>query len=182
LRRVFCEALGVELKLADIPRRIISLSPAATETLFDVGLGEDIVGVSAFCVPPKAITDPNLYVEIDFAEPVTFGAYSYITDAIALLGGHNIYGTELAEWLSPDFNQVAEIDPDVIFYEAKMFKPFTDNDLARLIRSRSWDNVRAARNGRVYLAPRPYDFLAHHGPSFITQAIPWLSNRLKITR
>ena len=52
MRSVFCEVLGVELKLAGIPRRIISLSPAATETLFELGLSENIVGVSAFCVHP----------------------------------------------------------------------------------------------------------------------------------
>jgi len=275
LRSVFCEVLGAELKLAGIPRRIISLSPAATETLFELGLSENIVGVSAFCVHPeearlrqvlgsystvdfsklselkpdliltvtgyqralafelmkrglpvytvelpvsvagildfitkiglvagtaerarqivqnllsilgrmpKTIGTPSVYVEIDFAEPVTFGAYSYITDAIALLGGHNIYGTEPSEWLRPNFNRVAQIDPDVILYEAKMFRPFTESDLARLIQSRNWNNIRAVRSGRVFLAPRPYDFLAHHGPSFITQAIPWVSERLRTDR
>ena len=55
MRSVFCEVLGAELKLAGIPRRIISLSPAATETLFELGLGENIVGVSAFCVHPAEV-------------------------------------------------------------------------------------------------------------------------------
>jgi iron complex transport system substrate-binding protein len=33
--------------------RIVSLSPAITEILFDVGLGDAIVGVSAYCILPK---------------------------------------------------------------------------------------------------------------------------------
>jgi iron complex transport system substrate-binding protein len=40
---------------ASIPRRIISLSPATTEILFSLGLGDRIVGVTSFCdYPPEA--------------------------------------------------------------------------------------------------------------------------------
>lgn len=40
---------------AEGPRRIISLSPATTEVLFALGLGERIVGVTSFCDhPPEA--------------------------------------------------------------------------------------------------------------------------------
>jgi len=38
-----------------VPRRIISLSPSTTETLFALGLGESVVGVTRFCkYPPEA--------------------------------------------------------------------------------------------------------------------------------
>jgi ABC-type Fe3+-hydroxamate transport system substrate-binding protein len=36
------------------PQRIISLVPSQTELLFDLGLGEKVVGVTKFCVHPKA--------------------------------------------------------------------------------------------------------------------------------
>ncbi len=55
MRRIFCETLGTELHLPDKLERIISFSPAVTETLFLLGAGEKIAGVSAFCArPPEA--------------------------------------------------------------------------------------------------------------------------------
>lgn len=39
--------------LPDKPAKIISLSPATTEILFALGLGENIIGVSSFCNYPK---------------------------------------------------------------------------------------------------------------------------------
>ena len=40
---------------ASVPQRIVSLSPATTEILFRLGLGDQIVGVTSFCdYPPEA--------------------------------------------------------------------------------------------------------------------------------
>jgi iron complex transport system substrate-binding protein len=36
-----------------IPRRIVSLVPSYTESLFDLGFGDSVVGVSDFCVRPE---------------------------------------------------------------------------------------------------------------------------------
>lgn len=44
--------LGFRLELARPPRRIISLVPSWTETLFAFGLGPEVVGVTRFCVEP----------------------------------------------------------------------------------------------------------------------------------
>jgi iron complex transport system substrate-binding protein len=41
---------------SDGPRRIVSLAPAITEILFALGLGERVVGVTAFCDYPEAAT------------------------------------------------------------------------------------------------------------------------------
>jgi ABC-type Fe3+-hydroxamate transport system substrate-binding protein len=51
--KVFSEVLGTEVPVPDSPRRIASFSPAATETLFQLGLGERVVGVTAFCARPS---------------------------------------------------------------------------------------------------------------------------------
>ncbi len=120
----------------------------------------------------------KVYVEIDFNQPVTFGAYSYITDALRFLGVEAIYGDQPSEWLSPDLDAVQSQDPDVIIYEAKMFKPFQDDDLAKLMSERGWESTKAVRTGQVFLTPRPLDFLAHHGPSFVTSVVPWLKKNL----
>lgn len=47
------DALGRESVLEAPPQRIVSLVPSQTELLFDLGLGERVVGVSKFCVHPR---------------------------------------------------------------------------------------------------------------------------------
>ncbi len=271
MRKVFCETLGTTLHLPDKIERIVSFSPAVTETLFLLGAGDEIAGVSAFCArPPEARrkkvlgsyntvsmdtlkeigpdvlftttgyqrefaarlaknfpvyalelpvsvsgivdfaqkvglvtgrvfegaalsrrmleslascnpvkTRIRAYLEIDFNGPVSFGAYSYITDAMRYLGVESIYGNQFCEWLTPDLDFVGRSDPEVIFYEAKMYSRFEQKDFSRLLSSRGWESVRAVKEGRAFLAPRPLDFFAHHGPSFITEALPWMRARLE---
>jgi iron complex transport system substrate-binding protein len=46
---------------ASAPRRILSLSPAATEMLFDLGLGDRVTGVTEYCTwPPEAKSKTNV--------------------------------------------------------------------------------------------------------------------------
>lgn len=51
------DALGNELLLEVAPRRIVSLVPSQTELLFDLGLGEHVVGLTRFCVHPADAGD-----------------------------------------------------------------------------------------------------------------------------
>lgn len=48
------DALGRELHLPRLPRRIVSLVPSQTELLFALGCGDRIVGVSDYCIHPAA--------------------------------------------------------------------------------------------------------------------------------
>lgn len=48
-------------RFEDPPSRIISLVPSLTETLFDLGLGESVAGVTDFCIfPPEAAVLPRV--------------------------------------------------------------------------------------------------------------------------
>ncbi|MBK9013298.1 MAG: ABC transporter substrate-binding protein [Saprospiraceae bacterium] len=49
----FTDQLGNTVHLDAPPRRIISLVPSQTELLFDLGLDEEVVGLTKFCVHPK---------------------------------------------------------------------------------------------------------------------------------
>jgi len=52
-----------------VPRRIVSLSPSVTETLFALGLGQKIVGVTRFCTYPeeaKQIPDVGGYLDTNY--------------------------------------------------------------------------------------------------------------------
>ena len=271
--RVFNEVLGSGVEVPDPPHRIVSFSPAATETLFQLGKGEAIVGVSAFCArPPEAKTKRKLgsyntvredvlyelrpdliltvtgyqrdlalrlsrrysvyplelpatvagivdfavkvglvagahergrelesglirslgkitrtdgltaYVETDLGGPVTFGSYSYITDAFKLLGCSHVYEGARSEWLTPELAAVPRPDPDLIVYEPKMHSDFGDSDMEALIRKRGWEGLRAVKLGNIFVTPRPLDFLAHHGPSFITDVLPWLEGKFRTAR
>ena len=266
-RRKFSELLGKEVLVPDPLKRIVSLSPAVTETLFILGLGGSIEGVTEFCFRPQEARakrmvgtystvdlealsrlDPEIilgmtgfqrklafdlsarfniypiplpvsvadiigsavelglvtnrydearrlalkmtrtvgalepaerfvktYVELDLGGPTSFGAYSYITDALWLAGGRNVLATEPCNWLVPDPKRIAAEDPEVIIYEPRISEPFEEEDLTRVLVERGWGKISAVRNGCVFVTrQRPLDFLAHHDPSFVTEAIPWL--------
>ena len=269
MRKVYCELTHKELLLPDRCERIISFSPAVTEALFQMGLGDFVVGVSVYCVRPESArkknivgsynsfkedklrelmpdiiftttgyqlelieklndkfnvypvrlppsvseiiatcfevgvvagyfskareierklttelgnlissarkeVKPRVYVEIDLGGPVTFGAYSYITDAIELLGGVNVFGEFPAEWLEPDDEIVKELNPDLIIYEPKMFSKRRERERILSMFNARFGDIKAVKEGKIFITPGIYDFLAHHGPSFITEVMPWL--------
>jgi iron complex transport system substrate-binding protein len=273
MRHVFSELLGKEILVPDPLKRIVSLSRAVTETLFSIGLGASVVGVTEFCFRPQEarskrivgtystvrlealstldhelilsmtgfqrktafdlITRSNVYpiplpvsvahiigsvievgsvtgrydearkfaseitrtfsalepanrfvktyVELDLGDPTSFGACSYITDALYLAGGWNVLADEPCNWLAPDPERITAEDPEVIIYEPRISEPFEDEDARRVFVKRGWSNISAVRNWRIFVTPqRPLDFLAHHGPSFVTEAIPWLRRVLSI--
>ena len=45
-----------ELPLALPPQRVVSLVPSLTESLFELGFGSSVVGVTRFCVHPAEMT------------------------------------------------------------------------------------------------------------------------------
>lgn len=44
---------GRKVELAHPPRRIVSTVPSITELLFDLGLADEVVGITAYCVHPR---------------------------------------------------------------------------------------------------------------------------------
>lgn len=46
------DQLGNRYSFKEIPKRIVSVVPSQTEYLFDIGLGEHIVGITKFCIHP----------------------------------------------------------------------------------------------------------------------------------
>ncbi|RJR31378.1 MAG: cobalamin-binding protein [Desulfobacteraceae bacterium] len=57
----FRDALGREVRLAGVPKRIIALAPSVAEILFFLGLGERVAGVTDFSTyPPEAARKPRV--------------------------------------------------------------------------------------------------------------------------
>jgi len=49
----FTDDLGREVRINEVPQRIVSLAPSHTEILFAIGLGDRIVGVTRYCNYPE---------------------------------------------------------------------------------------------------------------------------------
>jgi len=48
------DQMGRSVKLPKHPKRIISLVPSQTELLYDLGLRDEVIGITKFCVHPKS--------------------------------------------------------------------------------------------------------------------------------
>jgi ABC-type Fe3+-hydroxamate transport system substrate-binding protein len=271
-RKIYNEILQRELILPEKCERIVSFSPAITEALFMMGLGEFVRGVSVYCVHPEEAREKvivgsynsfkekvideispdiiftttgyqlelirnlrekypvyplrlpptlseliansveaglvtgyydtarnlevtlfnelsflktkknyelkRIYLEIDLGGPVSFGAYSYITDGINFVGGENIFQNESCEWMIPSDEKILELNPEIIIYEPKMFSKNRDrNEIKKKLIDR-FGEVDALKYDRLFITPGIYDFFAHHGPSFILKTLKWLKGIL----
>jgi iron complex transport system substrate-binding protein len=66
--KIHCESLDYAFELPEQPRRVISLVAAATETLFAIGCGDHVAGVSCYChryIPDLKIPVAGDYLKID---------------------------------------------------------------------------------------------------------------------
>jgi len=57
---VFRDVLGREFDSPSPPRRVVSLVPSLTETLFDLGAGDVVVGITDFCIFPEGLERPRI--------------------------------------------------------------------------------------------------------------------------
>jgi iron complex transport system substrate-binding protein len=85
---VFTDDLGREVVLEEIPQRIVSISPACTETLFALGLGDKVVGVTEYCdYPEEALAKPKIG---SFTEPNLEAVLAQEPDLVLATGGVQI--------------------------------------------------------------------------------------------
>jgi iron complex transport system substrate-binding protein len=80
---VWRDALGREVQVAAEPERIVSLVPSVTETVFALGLGDRVVGVTTYCdYPAEALekpkvggyADPSLEAVVGLAPDLVFAS------------------------------------------------------------------------------------------------------------
>jgi len=53
LNKVYTDQIGSKIEVPNNPKRIVSLVPSQTEFLFDLGLDNELVGITKFCVHPQ---------------------------------------------------------------------------------------------------------------------------------
>lgn len=56
------DQIGREVEIPDNPRRIVSLVPSISELLWDLGLKEEIVGVTPYCIHPVELKEQKSLV------------------------------------------------------------------------------------------------------------------------
>ena len=56
------DQLGNTFQFENIPSRIVSIVPSQTEFLFDIGLDEQIVGITKFCIHPEDKVEDKINV------------------------------------------------------------------------------------------------------------------------
>ena len=114
----------------------------------------------------------KVYVEFDLGGPITPGFPTHVSDAIRLLGGVNIFDDDPTAYFVPNPEEVRKRSPDVVIVEPKRL---VEHEVARLKESLIARGLGEFMDKVVFTQG---DFLAHTGPSFITEAMPWLANVL----
>ncbi len=65
--KVYVDVLGREVEISEVPERVVSLTPAATEIMFALGVEDKLVGVTEYCdYPAEALNKPKMG---DFENP-----------------------------------------------------------------------------------------------------------------
>jgi ABC-type Fe3+-hydroxamate transport system substrate-binding protein len=54
-KRIVIDQMGRNVEVPYLPQRIVSLVPSQTELLYDLGLSDEIVGQTLFCIHPQAM-------------------------------------------------------------------------------------------------------------------------------
>lgn len=111
----------------------------------------------------------KVYVEFDLGGPITSGFPTHVSDAIYHVGAQNLFDDIETAYFTPSSDEILKRDPDVIIYEPKIFR---DYEIERFKKS-------LIQRGLSKLLQKPVlvtkgDFLAHQGPSFITEGVKWL--------
>lgn len=77
------DALGTEITIEEEPQKVVSLSPANTETLFAIGAGDRVVGRTEYCSYPEeaasvatigSYAEPNVELIVSLSPDVIFAS------------------------------------------------------------------------------------------------------------
>ncbi|MEM0113693.1 MAG: ABC transporter substrate-binding protein [Metallosphaera sp.] len=120
---------------------------------------------------PRFNYRPIIYVELDLGGPITPGFPSHISDGIWLAGGMNLFDGTVDAYVEPKIDALLQREPDFIIYEPKRERP---DELTRFMESLERRGLHKLKNLPVFMTRG--DFLAHQGPSFITEVMPWINN------
>ncbi len=118
------------------------------------------------------VGNTKVYVEFDLGGPITMGFASHVSDAISIVGGRNIFDDKDEAYFVPNDKEINERNPDIFIYEPKRLTEYEKDRFLRKLEERGLQKFK----DKVIFTKG--DYLAHMGPSFIMEAIPWLRSLL----
>ncbi|MCS7085661.1 MAG: helical backbone metal receptor [Bacteroidia bacterium] len=157
------------------PRRIVSLCPSLTETLFALGVGERIVGRTKFCVRPRG--------QLLDAVPKVGGTKTPNIEAIRELNPDCVFAVK-EENLPHDVEKIAAF-ADVVVYDVKdissalgMIRSLktileVEDDLDRYV-AQKWDEVRGIISGKAACLVWRKPYMVAGGDTYIHSIITHL--------
>src|SRR3989442_1259452 len=158
--------------------RIVSLLPSATEMVAALGLTDQLVGISHDCDYPPAIRARPVLSEaivaslrariervrcraqglpaprvacLEWLDPI-YAAGHWVPEMVEIAGGRDILGTSRDPSFVIAWEQIITADPEVVVVMPCGFDvPRTRRELHVLTERPGWNDLRAVRNGCVYL-------------------------------
>ena len=119
IERLLNDEIGRKVRIHHPARRIVSLAPSITETLFALGLDEEIVGVTDFCDYPEAAS----------TKPKIGGFINPSIEKIVFLRPHLVIGTR-------DGNRIETIHRlDDLGFSVYMVDPKSFDDVMKTIQN-----------------------------------------------
>ena len=121
----------------------------------------------------------RVLVEIDLHPEYTIGNASFLNHALWFMGMENIFHDQYASYFQTPYELVRERNPDIIIYEPKPMrknKPTVEHLVIRY-EELGLGNVKAVRDRRIVITDG--DMVAHYGPAFIDEVMPWLVSQLQ---
>ncbi|MCY0859784.1 MAG: ABC transporter substrate-binding protein [Sulfolobaceae archaeon] len=117
----------------------------------------------------KSCEKVSVYVEFDLGGNITPGYPTHVSDALDLLGFKNIFDDRDEAYFIAEAEEILKRDPKVIIFEPKRYREGEEERFKDSLRSRGLGSL---ANRNIFLTRG--DFLAHMGPSFITESMKWI--------
>lgn len=159
--KIFTDQIGHSFKLTKKPKRIISLVPSQTELLFYLGLENDIVGCSKFCIHP--IEKISQISKIGGTKKFNFEMVDNLNPDLIIANKEENYkeGIEILQakypvWTSDIFNMDDALEMIAVMGRLTQ----TENKTTKLCASieQKWQNVKGFYSGSVlyFIWKNPY--------------------------
>jgi iron complex transport system substrate-binding protein len=164
----FVDDLGRTVAVPHAPRRIISLAPSITETLFGIGLGDRVVGVTPYCdYPPEAKTrakvgymHPNLEAIVALTPDLVLAPSELLRDDVL---------AKLESLAIPTYVVDAPTIHSVLGHIRTFGRMLGASDSAEALADRMARQIDAIK-ARMTAAPRPRVLYVLHSDPLITAA------------
>jgi len=160
----FFDDLGRLVAINGTPQRIVSLAPSNTETLFALGLGDKVVGVTDYCdYPPEALEKEKVggYANPDIEKLVALNP-----DLILVAHGTPMDVIDTMVGLGLTLFGIKTSDLDDALNDIRRIGEITDNELeAQALTSEMAVRIQAVTNQTEELEQRPRVFyIVWHDP------------------